>query len=280
MRPFVLILMLGLAWSRAAAQTEYTLDDFDQWKPAAGPQTVQPMLQQAQLALANNEPQRALALADNFMEQNPLSSARSDALLIRGDALLAMDSEWQALFAYEEIARRYATTSWFVPALEREFEIAKAYAHGLRKKFFGTFRVIEAGDDAQEILIRIQERLPGSALAEKAGMALADFYYERRDMALAADAYDLFVQNYPRSLLADKARLRLIAAYCSSSVFRIHSRSPVQNSLPTSTTGNGTIFSVWISVSASNSSSIVPKPPGKMMNPRAYLTNITLRTKK
>jgi outer membrane protein assembly factor BamD (BamD/ComL family) len=74
---------------------------------------------------------------------------------------------------------------------------------------------VSTEDDAQEILIRIQERLPASALAEKAGMALADFYYERRDMALAADAYDLFVQNYPRSLQADKARLRLIASYCS-----------------------------------------------------------------
>jgi outer membrane protein assembly factor BamD (BamD/ComL family) len=89
------------------------------------------------------------------------------------------------------------------------------YAAGLKRKFWGTFRIVNTDDDAQEILIRIQERLPGSALAEKAGMSLADFYYDRRDMELAADAYDLFVQNYPRSSLVDKARLRLIAAYCS-----------------------------------------------------------------
>jgi len=209
----MLLAMLGAL--PAAAQTEYTLDDFDRWTPVQGGKASEPMLQQAQVALANNEPQRAMALADAFMEQNPLSGARSEALLIKGDALLAMDNEWQALFAYEEIARRYPTTASFVPALEREFEIAKAYANGLRKRFLGTFRLVAAGDDAQEILIRIQERLPASALAEKAGMALADFYYERRDMALAADAYDLFVQNYPRSLQADKARLRLIASYCS-----------------------------------------------------------------
>ena len=207
------LLTLAALGSVARGQTDYTLDEFDQWKPAAGPQTVQPMLQQAQLALANNEPQRALALADNFMEQNPLSSARSDALLIRGDALLAMDSEWQALFAYEEIARRYASSAAFVPALEREFEVARAYCHGLRKKFFGTFRVLDAGDDGQEILIRIQERLPGSELAEKAGMELADYYFRIRDMPLAADAYDLFSQNYPRSRQVVKARLRLIYSY-------------------------------------------------------------------
>jgi len=211
----LLIFMLGLlvAATTVRAQTEYTLDEFDQWKPLAGPQPLNPILQQAQLALANNEPQRAIALADNFMEQNPLSQAQGDALLIKGDALLAMDNEWKALFAYEELARRYATTAVFVPALEREFEIARAYAHGLRKKFFGTFRVLDAGDDAQEILIRIQERLPGSELAEKAGMELADYYFRIRDMPLAADAYDLFAQNYPRSRQVVKARLRLIYSY-------------------------------------------------------------------
>ena len=191
MRHALLILLLSLlvgGGSARAQGTEYTLDDFDQWKPQAGPTPLDPVLQQAQLALANNEPQRAKALAENFLEQNPLSPARAEALLIKGDALLAMDNEWQALFAYEELARRYATTSVFVPALEREYEIARAYAYGLRRKFFGTFRLIDAGDDAQEILIRIQERLPGSELAEKAGMELADFYFRIRDMPLAADA--------------------------------------------------------------------------------------------
>ena len=34
---------------------------------------------------------------------------------------------------------------------------------------------------------------------------------------------------------------------------------------------------VWISVSDSNSSSAVPKPPGKTQNPSAAFTNIVLR---
>ena len=47
-----------------------------------------------------------------------------------------------------------------------------------------------------------------------------------------------------------------------------------------STIGNEVTFRVWTSVSASNSSSSVPKPPGRTMNPCAYLTNIVLRAKK
>jgi outer membrane protein assembly factor BamD (BamD/ComL family) len=152
---------------------------------------------------------------DAFLERFPTDVLRPEALLVRGEARDALDDEYGALFDYEEVARKYPYSSSFVPALEREYEIALRYAAGLKRKFWGTFRLVSTEDDAQEILIRIQERLPGSALAEKAGMSLADFYYDRRDMDLAADAYDLFLQNYPRSNLADKARVRLIASYCS-----------------------------------------------------------------
>ena len=61
---------------------------------------------------------------------------------------------------------------------------------------------------------------------------------------------------------------------------RIHASSPDQYSLPTSTTGKCLILPVWMSVSASNSSSSVPNPPGRMTNASAYFTNIVLRAKK
>ena len=201
----------------ARAQQEFRLDDSDRWKeldePAAG--TPAAVIRMARLALAKGEPKRALALMDAWVERFPTDPLRPEALLTRADAKLALKEEYDALFDLEDIARKHPYSAAFIPALEREFEIAGMYAAGLKRKFWGTFRWVNTDDDAQEILIRIQERLPGSALAEKAGMALADFYYDRRDMALAADAYDLFVQNYPRSLQADKARLRLIAAYCA-----------------------------------------------------------------
>ena len=47
-----------------------------------------------------------------------------------------------------------------------------------------------------------------------------------------------------------------------------------------STTGKLRILPVWMSVSDSNSSSRVPKPPGMITNASAYFTNIVLRAKK
>ena len=56
--------------------------------------------------------------------------------------------------------------------------------------------------------------------------------------------------------------------------------SGCQNSLPIRITGNWLTLRVCTSVSDSNSSSRVPKPPGRMTNAWAYLTNIVLRAKK
>jgi outer membrane protein assembly factor BamD (BamD/ComL family) len=211
------LLVAAALCAEAVAQQEFKLDDSDRWREVDPPEPGSPaaVIQMARLALAKGEPKRALALMDAWVERFGSDPLRPEALLARADAKLALKDEYEALFDLEDICRRHPYSQAFIPALEREYEIGMMYAGGLKRKFWGTFRWVDTSDDAQELLIRIQERLPGSALAEKAGMALADFYYERRDMSLAADAYDLFVQNYPRSLQADKARLRLIAAYCS-----------------------------------------------------------------
>ncbi len=61
---------------------------------------------------------------------------------------------------------------------------------------------------------------------------------------------------------------------------RIQSTSPDQYSVPNSTIGNRVILRVCTRVSASNSSSRVPKPPGRQTNACEYFTNIVLRAKK
>jgi outer membrane protein assembly factor BamD (BamD/ComL family) len=198
------------------AQSErYELDALDRWQKvvATDPTGEEAQLLNARRALVQGEASRAKNLANAFIERYPLSRYRADALLIRGDAKLAAGDEHEALFDYEEIARRYYGSDVFIPTLEREFQIAESYANGLKKRFFGTFRLIDASEDAQELLIRIQERLPGSELGEKAGMALADFYFGRREMIMAAEAYSIFLENYPRSAQVNKARLRLIYSY-------------------------------------------------------------------
>ena len=210
--------LMGVFACGAFAQEDLKLSADDRWMPPADsdPESAAGQLRQAQLALARGDASRAQNLVTGWIDRFPADPLRAHALLLKGDAMLAQGDEFKALYDYEDLVRLYPGSDVFVTALQREFEISKAYANGLRRKFFGTFRWLNTDEEAQEILIRIQERLPGSELAEQAGMELADFYFRKRDMQLAGDAYDLFVQNYPRSRQVEKARLRLIYSLCAA----------------------------------------------------------------
>lgn len=218
--PMVMLAFIVVATctNHAHCQETLKLSADDRWMPPADsdPESPASQLRQAQLALARGDVARAYNLATGWLDRYPADPLRAHALLLKGDSLLAQGDEYKALYDYEELVRLYPGSDVFVTALQREYQIAVAYANGLRRKFFGTFRWLNADEEAQELLIRIQERLPGSELAERAGMELADFYFRKRDLQLAADAYDLFVQNYPKSRQVEKARLRLIYSLCAS----------------------------------------------------------------
>ncbi len=216
--PLSLAMVASLWFAQpASAQEEFTLGPDDAWeRETPEPGTPEARILNARRALALGEPQRARALATAFLDRFQSPPGRAEMLLVRGDALVQMGDEYEALFDYEAIASRYPGSEVFVQALEREYDIAVAYANGLRRKFMGTLRIIDATEDAEKILMLIQERLPRSRLAEDAGIALADFYFNKSDMALAAITYDTFIKLYPRSNRLEKARKRLIQSYMAS----------------------------------------------------------------
>jgi tetratricopeptide (TPR) repeat protein len=169
----------------------------------------------ARRALISGQPKRAEALASAWLERHDPNPLRPEAFLIRGDAWVAMNDEYKALYDYEAICTLFPGSEPYLAALRRELDIAKAYAGGLKRKIWG-IRMASATDEAQELMIRVQERLPGSTLAEEAGMALADYYFDVGEMTLAGEAYQLFMENYPRSAQFRKARLRLIYSRLAS----------------------------------------------------------------
>ncbi len=180
---------------------------------APAPGSDEAMLAEARRLLAEGEPGRARSLLSRWIERNQRSGspALPEAYRLRGDAKLAAGEEFSALYDYELVAKQYSGTDQYVIVLERELEIANRYIRGLRRRFLG-IRFINAADMGEELLVRIQERLPQSELAERAGMELADYYYRERRLELADTAYDLFLQNYPRSTQRAKAMRRRVFA--------------------------------------------------------------------
>lgn len=177
-----------------------------------------PETKAGQLALIRRElvdgsASRAERQADEWIEQNPLDPLLVEAHLIRADAIAAQGDYYRSLTDYEVIVSLYPGTEQYRTALEREYEIARLFVNGLyrKTKWFG-WRILPADDVGIELLIRVQERLPGSTLGEKASILIGDYYFDKGDMEMASEGYDLFLLNYPESRQREWAMLRLIQA--------------------------------------------------------------------
>lgn len=201
-----------LAVGQASAQQRHKLED-GQWvqRPAHDPDSPEGELDAIRKLIARGEGKSAKELADTWIEKHDRHPLLPEAYLVRGDANVTRRHFFKSLFDYEFVLREFPGSEPFHTALQREFEIAKVFIGGTNRRLWG-MRILPANDEAEEILIRIQERDPGSDLGEQASITLADYYFNKPQMDSAAEAYDLFLINYPRSKRREWAMLRLIQA--------------------------------------------------------------------
>lgn len=196
------------------SQATYELDDTGAWVQTGVPEagTDAAALAEARQLIVEGNTSKAINLLDEWIATHGrvFSPYVPEALLLRGDARVAADDEYGALVDYESVTM-YPESPHFVTALEREFEIGLRYLNGLRRKFLG-FRVEDARPTGEELMVRIQERLPGSRLAEQAAIELADYWYRRRDMPMASEMYEIFTRNFPNSAFRRWAMQRRIYA--------------------------------------------------------------------
>lgn len=213
MQRIAICLLCSLLPSLASAQEQYILDQNDDWQLLTTPDEGSPeaQLAQARRQLAEGNLAEAQRLATIWLDRNKRNPLASEAYLIRGDALYKQREYYEALFDYELIAKSFYESEAFQIALQREFEIAEMFAHGTLRKKWG-IRFLDATEEAEELFFLIQERSDASLLAERAGIELADLYFRQSEMKLAAEAYQVFIENYPTSTLVGKAKQRLVYA--------------------------------------------------------------------
>lgn len=206
---------IALPALHASAQQEFRLDPSGTWVPAqAAPASDdEALLARARQLLADDRPRQAHRLVDEWIERHQTQGhdLLAPALLIRGDAMVAMGDEFKALYDYEDIAINHAGSEEFIKAAQRELDIAVKYVNGMRRKWLG-LRIAGAESIGEELLTRIQERLPGTPLAERANVELADYYYRNRELVYAADAYEIYEANFPAGPNLQRARERRIYA--------------------------------------------------------------------
>jgi outer membrane assembly lipoprotein YfiO len=189
------------------------------WVPVVQPGTDTPDAQVAlmQADLTAGKHDEVVSAAQDWVKVNKLHPLMPQVLLLQGDAEVARGNRYRALYSYEDLLNNYPNSELYLPAVEREFFCAASFLKGYKRKFLG-MRIIGVTDDALEVLDRIQDRVRGSPLAERAGILAADYYYEDGQFPEAVQAYADFIKRYPYSQFVRKAEIR--RAEASLATFR------------------------------------------------------------
>jgi hypothetical protein len=211
----MVLVILALTAAANGQPSEMVLGPDGRWTTVERPAPTgdAKVMADARALLAEGKFRQARRLLDDWIDKNELEESPylAEAYLLRADAKTAYGREYRALYDYEKVINEYAATSEYVRAVERELEIGIRYLNGLRRHFLG-LRLTNAEDVGEELLVRTAERMPRSRLGERAILELADYYYRARELKMAAMCYEIFVQLYPRSEHAPRARQQRIFA--------------------------------------------------------------------
>lgn len=187
--------------------------------PAPQAQTLEsnPTLDRAEALLKKGNWRAAHDLIVPWLKANPKAPDRDRGVFLLAEVYYVNGDRVRAFYHCDELMDNYPESQLFFPALQLQYDIANAYLNGFKDAFLG-LRVIPMTDEAIEMLFRIQERSPGSPLAEKALKRTADYYFNTSQFDLSAEAYGAFVRSYPRS--PDIPQIKLRQALSSLAQFR------------------------------------------------------------
>lgn len=217
----VLKLMLAVllaSASAAAAQREYVWTG-GEWTAAAEPGEDSPA---GQIALVRTHLDKgdygdAVEVAERFLERYPDHDACEEAMMLAGQAEMDRGRYMKAYEWFDRQLTRFPGGPFAGRALHRQYEIADAFLKGRKRTVLGFIR-IPARSDGLRILERIISSAPGSELAEEALLRMGNYHEARQEYDKAIDAYDRYVEMFPRGESAAYAMLQ--AARCRYAMYR------------------------------------------------------------
>ena len=132
---------------------------------------------------------------------------RDRALFLAAESLYVYGNRIRSFYYLDELMDGYPASGYYGPALRLQYDIADKYLDGYKARVLG-IPLLTHGSEAVEMLFRIQQRAPGSPIAEQSLLRTGDFYYNDGQFDLAADTYGAFLRSYPRSPRGPVVRLR------------------------------------------------------------------------
>ena len=206
----------------ALAPKTFDFADDGQWRqveepPAAGEPIQNPTLDRIEQLLAARRHRAAKDPIIRWVRANPAADDRDRGLFLLAEMYDGVGDKVRAYYHLDELMDYYPASRLYAPSLEKQYAIADRFLRGYRRSFL-RMPILGMKDEGVEILFRIQERAPGSPIAERALLRTADHYFDDSQFDLAADAYAAYARAYPRS--PETPRVRLQQAFSSLAQFR------------------------------------------------------------
>jgi outer membrane protein assembly factor BamD (BamD/ComL family) len=177
----------------------------------------EPVLDQAEQLLYQGQFTLARKMLLAWEKTNKHSPSRDRCIYLLAEAFYQSDDRVKSFYYCDELMDEYPSSALFQKALKKQFDIADAFLNGYKRVFLW-FRILDASDEGIIMMFRIQQRAPGSPLSERALLDTADFYFNDQEYDLSSDAYNSYVNRYPRS--PEIPRVKLRAAFSSLAQFR------------------------------------------------------------
>ncbi|MFG0312592.1 MAG: tetratricopeptide repeat protein, partial [Phycisphaerales bacterium] len=139
----------------------------------------------------------------------PPGTPEPAALLRRADEFVAAGEEYRALFFYEDIIEQHPRSDEYETAVQRELEIAIRWVNDPPHTGITSDGNIYATHDiGEELLIRAEERMPGTPTGERAMLELGRLHFRSlaKDADVAIASLEVFLSNYPQT--SSRAEIR------------------------------------------------------------------------
>jgi len=171
-----------------------------QWTPAATREFSTPEGMLAWIRQYADRHQNALVISTTrrFLKTFPGDPRSEEAMLLSGEAEMRRGRFWQAYTWFERQLDAWSAGEFSARALQRQFEVGQAFLAGKWRLVWG-FLPLPAKTDGIDILMKIVDRAPGSAIGEKSMMTVADFYFNRQEYVQAVQAYDRYQELFKSS---------------------------------------------------------------------------------
>lgn len=210
-----IILTLGWVSGLAFCATQYEWKD-GKWVPMTAPAKGSPEGELAMIRqlVENGQNAQAVKAADVFLKAYD-TPQREEVTMLAGQAEINRERYYQAFEWFEKLLAEWPTGAYSERALLREFFCAEQFLKGKKRVIWGAF-FLPATDEGVEILGRIAEHVPGTELAEKALLRIGEYHMAAREFSEAAEAYDRYLQFFPRGKRAEYAALQAAQATLSS----------------------------------------------------------------